>query len=211
MLRRVLFQAVARVGAVLAPCMTTIRPRELELMLRRVEASVCITVDRWAGFDHAEALRDMAFRLPTLRHRVVLGAAGEGDIEFAPLFEEAPWEQRHPVALDDAREDPDAFSVVLFTSGTSGEPKAALHTENTLFCNTAGVCKIMAIEPSDVFFSPHALIHSAAQASGRAALQTGASIVLLASWSGARGLEVMAESGTTRLVIAAPVYINELI
>jgi cyclohexanecarboxylate-CoA ligase len=207
----VLFQAVARLGAVLAPCMTTIRPRELERMLRRVEASVCITVDRWAGFDHAEALRDMASRLPTLRHRVVLGRPSEGDIEFTPLFEETPWEQRHPVALDDAREDPDAVSVVLFTSGTSGEPKAALHTENTLFCNTAGVCEIMDIDSSDVFFSPHALMHSAAQASGRAALQTGASIVLLDSWSGARGLEVMAESGTTRLVIAAPVFINELI
>jgi cyclohexanecarboxylate-CoA ligase len=71
----VLFQAVARLGAVLAPCMTTIRPRELERMLRRVEPSVCITVDRWAGFDHADALRDMASQLPTLRHRVVLGRA----------------------------------------------------------------------------------------------------------------------------------------
>ncbi len=207
----VLFQAVARLGAVLAPCMTTIRPRELERMLQRVEASVCITVDRWAGFDHAEALRDMASRLPTLRHRVVLGRAGKGDIEFTPVFEETPWEQRHPVALDDAREDPDAVSVVLFTSGTSGEPKAALHTENTLFTTTAGGCEIMDIKSSDVLFSPHALMHLAAQGSARAALQTGASIVLLDSWSGARGLEVMAESGTTRLVIAAPVYINDLI
>src|SRR5690348_11048254 len=45
----VLFQAIARLGAVQAPCMTTMRPREMERMLQRVEASVCITVDRWAG------------------------------------------------------------------------------------------------------------------------------------------------------------------
>jgi cyclohexanecarboxylate-CoA ligase len=191
--------------------MTTIRPRELERMLERVEASVFITVDRWAGFDHAEALQDMASRLPTLRHRVVLGRAGKGDIEFTPLFEETPWEQRHPVALDDAKEDPDAVSAVFFTSGTSGEPKAALHTENTLFTTTVAVCEVMDIESSDVLFSPHALMHMAAQMSARAALQTGASIVLLDSWSGPRGLEVMAESGTTQLVIAAPVYINDLI
>ena len=207
----VLFQAVARLGAVLAPCMTTIRPRELQRMLQRVEASVCITVDRWAGFDHAEALRDMASQLPTLRHRVVLGQAEKGDIEFTPVFEETPWEQRHPVALDDAKEDPDAVSAVFFTSGTSGEPKAALHTENTLFTTTVAVCEVMDIESSDVVFSPHALMHMAGQGSARSALQTGASIVLLDSWSGARGLEVMAESATTRLVIAAPVYINDLI
>jgi cyclohexanecarboxylate-CoA ligase len=180
-------------------------------MLQRVEASVCITVDRWAGFDHAEALRDMASRLPTLRHRVVLGRARKGDIEFTPVFEETPWEQRHPVALDDAKEDPDAVSAVFFTSGTSGEPKAALHTENTLFTTTVAVCEVMDIESSDVLFSPHALMHMAAQMSARAALQTGASIVLLDSWSGPRGLEAMAESGTTQLVIAAPVYINDLI
>jgi cyclohexanecarboxylate-CoA ligase len=168
-------------------------------------------VDQWAGFDHAKALRDMAFRLPTLRHRVVLGRARKGDIEFSPFFEQTPWEQRHPVALDDAEEDPDAVSVVLFTSGTSGDPKAALHTENTLFATTAGVCQLLDIESSDVVFSPHALMHMAGQGSARSALQTGASIVLLDSWSGARGLEVMAESATTRLVIAAPVYINDLI
>jgi cyclohexanecarboxylate-CoA ligase len=113
--------------------------------------------------------------------------------------------------LDDAKEDPDAVSVVLFTSGTSGEPKAALHTENTLFATTAGVCQLLDIESSDVVFSPHALMHMAGQGSARSALQTGASIVLLDSWSGVRGLEVMAESAATRLVIAAPVYINELI
>src|SRR5690242_753869 len=207
----VLFQAVARLGAVLAPCMTTIRPRELERMLQRVQASVCITVDQWAGFDHADALRDMASRLPTLRHRVVLGQAGQGDIDFRRLVEQTPWEQRHPVALDEVSEDPDAVSAVFFTSGTSGEPKAALHTENTLFTTTVAVSEVMGIESSDVLFSPHALMHMAAQMSARSALQTGASIVLLDSWSGPRGLEVMAESGTTRLAVVAPVFINDLI
>ncbi|MFG1932159.1 AMP-binding protein [Mycobacterium sp. NPDC048908] len=207
----VLFQAIARLGAVQAPCMTTMRPREMERMLQRVDASVCITVDRWAGFEHAKALREMASRLPTLRHRVVLGKATKGDIEFTSFFEETPWEQRHPVALDDVSEDTDAVSAVFFTSGTSGEPKAALHTENTLFTTTVAVCEIMGIESSDVLFSPHALMHMAAQMSARSAMQTGASIVLLDSWSGPRGLEVMAESATTRLAVVAPVFINDLI
>jgi cyclohexanecarboxylate-CoA ligase len=206
----VLLQAVARLGAVLAPCMTTIRPRELERMLRRVDASVCITVDRWAGFDHATALRDMASRLPTLRHRVVMGQAGAGDIEFTPLFEETPWEQRHPVALDDAREDPDAVSVVLFTSGTSGEPKAALHTQNTLFAPAAGACEAMDFDSSDVLFCPHALMHGAGQLMANSALHAGGSVVLLDSWSGATALEAMTASGATRLM-AAPVYLNDLI
>ena len=54
----------------------------------------------------AAKLRDIAPRLPELRHRVVMGRPADGEIEFRSFFEETPWERRHPVALDDAREDP---------------------------------------------------------------------------------------------------------
>ncbi|WP_197501221.1 AMP-binding protein [Mycobacterium sp. 852002-51057_SCH5723018] len=206
----VLYQAVARLGAIVAPTMTTIRPRELERMLRRVEAHVCITVDRWAGFDHADALRDIASRLPKLRHRVVIGQARDGDIEFASMFEETAWEQRHSVALDDVRDDPDAVSMVIFTSGTTGEPKAALHTHNTVYTSFAGLCEALRFEQSDVVFCPHALMHLAGHLLAHTALTTGASIVLLDSWSGARGLQVMVESRTSRMM-AAPVFIYDLL
>ncbi|GAA1230080.1 AMP-binding protein [Pseudonocardia alaniniphila] len=38
--------ACVRIGAVVAPIMTTIRPRELERVLRWIGASVCVTIDR---------------------------------------------------------------------------------------------------------------------------------------------------------------------
>ncbi len=44
-----LMLAVWKVGAVFAPVMTTIGPRELERMLARLSATVCITSDRLAG------------------------------------------------------------------------------------------------------------------------------------------------------------------
>lgn len=206
----VLYQAVARLGAIVAPAMTTIRPRELERTLRRVGAHVCITVDRWAEFDHADALRDIASRLPNLRHRVVIGPAGDGDIEFASMFEETAWEQRHSVALDDVRDDPDAVSMVIFTSGTTGEPKAALHTHNTVYSSFAGLCEALEFDRSDVVFCPHALMHLAGHLLAHTALTTGASTVLLDSRSGARGLQVMVESRTSRMM-AAPVFIYDLL
>ena len=72
-----LLLAAPRLQAVVAPIMTTIRPRELERMLHRLGASVCVTVDEWAGFDHAAALGEIAPRLPELRHRVVIGEPDE--------------------------------------------------------------------------------------------------------------------------------------
>src|ERR1700754_4037549 len=114
--------ACARIGAVVAPIMTSIRSRELERVLARLQARVCVTTDRWAGFDHAAGLAEMAARLPDLQHRVVLGASvSEDEVDFVRHFQQTPWELTHPVALDTGRPDPDRVFMVLFTSGTSGE------------------------------------------------------------------------------------------
>jgi cyclohexanecarboxylate-CoA ligase len=63
-------------------------------------------------------------RLPFLRHSVVIGD-GTGDVDFAEHFEGRPWPA---LPLEEADDDPDRIAVVMFTSGTSGSPKAALHT-----------------------------------------------------------------------------------
>lgn len=205
-----LLLAAARLKAVLAPIMTTIRPRELERVLSRLGASVCVTADEWAGFGHAAALREIAPRLSGLRHRVVMGEPGDGEIDFRSFFEETPWEQRHPVALDDAREDPDRVALVLFTSGTSGEPKAALHTQNTMLASAISGGEARDFGRHDVRFTPHALMHIVGQDCARAALVAGASMVLLDEWSGERGLQVLADSGTTRFG-SAPRFVYDMI
>jgi cyclohexanecarboxylate-CoA ligase len=56
----VLQLATTRLQAVLAPITTIIRPLELQRMLHRVGARVCITVDEWEGFEHAAALQATA-------------------------------------------------------------------------------------------------------------------------------------------------------
>jgi cyclohexanecarboxylate-CoA ligase len=205
-----LLLAATRLEAVLAPIMTTIRPRELERMLHRLGARVCVTVDEWAGFGHAAALREIAPRLPELHHRVVIGEPAGGEIDFRSFFEETPWERRHPVALDDAREDPDRVAMVLFTSGTSGEPKGALHTQNTMYASAISVGEVHHFGPEDVRFTPHALMHIVGQDNALATLLVGASMVLLDAWSGRRGLRVLADSGTTAFV-AAPAFVYDMI
>src|SRR5690349_16912406 len=122
-----------RRGAVLASVMTTIRSRELERMLARVRASVFITTDVWEGYPHAAAAAEMAPRLPALRHRVVLGeVVADDEIDFGRFFQEQP----HPAPATRAT-DPDAVALVLFTSGTTGEPKAVLRTLNNLYAQLA--------------------------------------------------------------------------
>jgi cyclohexanecarboxylate-CoA ligase len=207
-----MYVAAARLRAVVAPVMTTIRGRELERLLVRAAAGVFVTVDRWDGFDHADLARSIAPRLPDLRHLVVFGQSGSGsEIDFGEFFENTAWEQRHPVALDNAVEDPDAVSILLYTSGTSGQPKGVLGTQNTWYAGSAGLAVAEAINPSDAVFTPHSAMYSLGTVfSLYLPLQTGGRTVLLDSWSGSAGLEVI-ERAQVSVMMAAPSYYGELV
>ncbi|MFF1900577.1 AMP-binding protein [Streptomyces sp. NPDC058206] len=124
-----LLLACGRVGAVVAPIMMTIGPRELERILSRLDASVCVTVDQWGDVQYSEAVAEMAPRLPKLRHRVVIngGDAPGGTVNFGRHFEETPWEQQPGGFLGALAEDPDRVAVVLFTSAAGNRGGAAEH------------------------------------------------------------------------------------
>jgi cyclohexanecarboxylate-CoA ligase len=194
-----------RRGAVLASVMTTIRSRELERILARVGASVFITTDVWEGYECAAAVAEMAPRLPALRHRVVLGEVVGGDeIDFAQFFQE----QAHP-APDASATDPDAVAQVLFTSGTTGEPKAALRTLNHLYAQV--VPKLPGRDGTKLHrYTPQSLMHVLGLWSVSLSLITGGATLLVDRWEPRRVARLLAETGVEQ-VILVPSFLNELL
>jgi len=131
-----LLLACMRVGAIAQPMVPELRSREIERALTRTSARVCIMVDEWAGFDHSQALAEMAPRLPHLRHRVVYGdAARTGALDFHSCLVDG--RNDFDVSVLPAL-DPDRPCLVLFTSGSTGEAKGVLHSFNTLYAGTKG-------------------------------------------------------------------------
>jgi cyclohexanecarboxylate-CoA ligase len=127
----VLALAATRLGAILNPIPPTYRASELAFMLETLEAQALVVPGRFRNFDYVEMAAGLHAGAPRLeRVWVARGTPGEGMLPFAALLDTA-WEKRadrRPLAGT----DPNAISEVIFTSGTTGEPKGVMHTSNTV-------------------------------------------------------------------------------
>jgi cyclohexanecarboxylate-CoA ligase len=207
-----LLLACHKIGAIFAPIMPTIRPREVERILFRLEVPVCVTIDHWDGFAHADALAEMGQRLPSLRHRVILGDANmrRGDVSFVECFESGSGDDL-PLVIDSADESPDRAAMILFTSGTSGEPRGVVHTMNTLYAGTAPVVKEEGLGQQDRFFAAGALTHIFGTVYGTLMpLLTGGTALIRDAWEPTKVLGLLRDAEAT-VFGGAPVFLSGLL
>ncbi|MFZ2391903.1 cyclohexanecarboxylate-CoA ligase, partial [Rhodoferax sp.] len=198
--------ACLRIGAVTNPVMPIFRHRELTFMLGLAESKVMIVPREFRGFDHAAMLRAIQPELPQLRHIFAIG--GEGDMSFEKHFIERRWEQETPDAdqvLAERRLRPDEVMQLLYTSGTTGEPKGALHTSNTHFANIVEIAKRCGLTAEHVCFAPSPMAHQTGFAIGMAMpMMLGAKLVLQDIWDAEVALQRIQDEGANFMMAATP-------
>ena len=112
-----LFFAAARIGAVIVPLNPELRERALTDILADAQPAAVVTerpVDR-------ETLR----QIPRLRHIIHSGDEGSG-LSLAGIM------KPDPAFLSPAAVEPADLLALLYTSGTTGKPKATMHTHTGL-------------------------------------------------------------------------------
>jgi acyl-CoA synthetase (AMP-forming)/AMP-acid ligase II len=111
--------AIAATGAILLPLNTRLSPAELHRVLAHSAASVAIVEEGFREIRFLQALETLQSGLPTLKHLVPVERMGELEQDAAPLPAVRP-------------SDP---AILLYTSGTTGEPKGCLHAHRTFVTN----------------------------------------------------------------------------
>lgn len=152
----VLHLACLKIGAISNPLMIIFRERELDFMLQLAETKVLVVPSRFRNFDYQAMAAGLRDRLPMLRHVFVAG--GHGETAFGALLSPTAGEGGR-AKLRERRPAPDDVIQLLYTSGTTGEPKGVMHTSNTMLSNLVPFAERLKLGAEDVVHMPSPMAH----------------------------------------------------
>jgi cyclohexanecarboxylate-CoA ligase len=183
-----------RIGAIVNPLMPIFRERELSYMLDFAGAKVFIAPKAFRGFDHEAMAYALQSQLPKLKHVIIVD--GEGANSFDKLLLAKPAVDIPTAEATDVRKD--EIAVTMFTSGTTGSPKGAMHTTNTLMACNIALAGRFGLTADDVMLVCSPLGHMTGYAAGMLlGIKIGATVVLQDIWEPRRGVGLMAAEGVT--------------
>ncbi|HEX6344393.1 long-chain fatty acid--CoA ligase [Umezawaea sp.] len=193
--------AVLAIGAVAVPVHGLLRSGEVEHVLRDSGATglVCGAEMLGEGAPAAEAAG-----VPVL---TVMADDGTGHPRLDVLAAAA--EPAEGVPVPRAPED---LAVVLYTSGTTGQPKGAMITHLNLVMNVATTAVApFAFRPTDVLLGCLPLFHTFGQVCGMATcFLAGGTLVLMSRFEGRSALELMVAEGCTVFMGVPTMYLDLL-
>ncbi len=137
-----------KAGCIAGPLFSAFGPDPVRDRLEDSGAAVLVTQP-----DLRERVAGVIANLPDLKHVIVLNKNGRfpgplapGDLDFAALMEEA---SEDDPAITTTRDD---FSIMHYTSGTTGKPKGAVHRHNSVIQQHLTGKWALDLRPGDVYW-----------------------------------------------------------
>jgi len=204
--------ALERIGAVVNPVAPIFRSNEVAVMSELARPRVAITAEEFRGFGLAAMHRELAERSPWISDVIVVpdsdssvaSAAAGGVTTWDTLLNLGSASDLTPQTLDLLRPATNDVCEVIFTSGTTGQPKGVLHTQNTL--NAATDLWLGRIAPDcGVFHMASTLAHQTGYLYGiRAPITAGGHVVYQDVWDPAEFAHLIEHHGIEASMGATP-------
>ena len=121
--------AALKLGLAVIPIVAIYGAREIGFIMRQTGAKALIVPDVWRNFDYLERV-EQAGEMPALEHLIVIGARRpEGAVDWDALCAHQGADYPRGVAKADD------VCCIIYTSGTTSDPKGVKHTHNTQLCD----------------------------------------------------------------------------
>jgi acyl-CoA synthetase (AMP-forming)/AMP-acid ligase II len=181
--------AAVLAGAVLVPVVPSYGPHELGFILRESRARLLVTLDRWGRRDYLADLQRVG-GCPDLSSVAVIGdRVPQGYLDWAQLVDGS-----EPLSTP-TNLAPDDVCLLVYTSGTTGQPKGVQHTHATLLAELR--TRLTGVATDSVILAAFPSGHVAGTLGLLRMLLQGMPHVVLDTWDAATAARLINEHGVT--------------
>ena len=198
--------AASWAGLVVNPIVPIYREAEVRYILDNSRARVFFIPARFRNFDYPAMMQRLRPSLPALRETIVVRGRAAGCRTYEELLDTG-----NAPAPVERRTDPNAVKLVLYTSGTTGNPKGVLHSHNTIMSEIEAVIGYWGIGHDDVVLMPSPVTHITGYLYAlEIAFAAGVKVILMDRWNAAEAVDLVVRHSVTFSVGATP-FLKELV
>ncbi len=189
----VLHHAAVRIGAISNPLPMALREREMRSILSEARPSVLVIPHTYRDFDHLALARRVQAELGIRAIVLVRASPQPRTFDLTKLLA-TPVPSGPPPMPD----DPTQVALLLYTSGTTSNPKGVQHTHESLLCEVDSFTDIHALTPEDRNLGGAPLGHVAGLVYGvLAPFAIGSSTALLERWDPTQAISLIERERVT--------------
>jgi cyclohexanecarboxylate-CoA ligase len=194
----IIYLAATMAGMVVNPILPSLRDRELLFILNDADTRMIFVPSVFGRHDYAAMLDRVVSQMDSPPEVVVVRGGASMPAANSPAAE-------LPTL------NPDAVRMILYTSGTSGQPKGVLHSHNSMHALICQLHDYWQVQPGDRFLVPSPVAHIGGSIYAfECPLLLGTSTVLMERWNADKAVELIRARRCTHIAGATP-FLEQLL
>lgn len=200
----VIYMAATMAGLIAHPILPSLREHDLRFMLKDVECRMIFIPEQFRQHHYADMLSRVVEQLDVPPEVVVVRGNNHRFVAYDSLFHNV---SPQPLPTVDAN----AVRMIMYTSGTTGNPKGVMHNHNSIHALIRQLGQHWLVEPGDKFLVASPISHIGGSIYAfECPLLLGATAVLMEHWNADQAVELLDSEHCTHFAGATPFLVQTL-